>query len=452
MRRPAEASRPPSSAPARPGPEPARPPSEHRPPSLVRRPPSLRASGAFLVVALACLAAALTPLLSARAAGLTVAMLAPIGVLGLVIAHLAHDHRRLLPSLGVQFAIAVSIALGLVLVALITAVRLMFLSTHDATIAIASTVLAAVVGARAAQVLVRGARQDVAALQDGLDRVGAGERDVVLRTGSDDELAALARSGNRMIEALAAEERARDASEQARRDVIGAVSHDLRTPLTALQLLVEAIDDGIVDPVTAREYLGAMRTHVNTLGGLINDLFELSRLEAGAFEWTTEQVHLADLVEETVAAMRPEASAKGVQVIDRLPDDLGLARANPEKLQRVLLNLLQNAIRHTPADGSVVVLAETGPDALEIEVRDSGSGIAAADRERVFEPFYRGGTEAARTRSGAGLGLAIARAIVEAHGGRIWLADPLPPAADEPPGAAAAGAGTRVRFSVPLAG
>jgi signal transduction histidine kinase len=121
-----------------------------------------------------------------------------------------------------------------------------------------------------------------------------------------------------------------------------------------------------------------------------------------------------------------------------VPAALAPARANPEKLQRVLFNLIQNAIRHTPADGSVVVRAETVADQIEIEVADSGDGIAVADRERVFTPFYRAGADAARTAGGAGLGLAVSRAIVEAHGGRIWLADCT--------------AGTRVRFSVPVAG
>jgi signal transduction histidine kinase len=113
------------------------------------------------------------------------------------------------------------------------------------------------------------------------------------------------------------------------------------------------------------------------------------------------------------------------------------ARANPEKLQRVLFNLIQNAIRHTPADGSVVVRAEPIADRIEIEIADSGTGIALDEREHVFTAFYRGGADAARTGSGAGLGLAVSRAIVEAHGGRIWLPDTE--------------LGTRVRFSLPVA-
>jgi signal transduction histidine kinase len=117
--------------------------------------------------------------------------------------------------------------------------------------------------------------------------------------------------------------------------------------------------------------------------------------------------------------------------------DLAPARANPEKLQRVLFNLIQNAIRHTPADGSVTVAAETNGRHVEVEVADSGEGVAAAEREHVFEPFFRGGQGAARSGEGTGLGLTICRAIVQAHGGEIWLED--------------SSRGTRVRFSLPLA-
>ena len=166
-----------------------------------------------------------------------------------------------------------------------------------------------------------------------------------------------------------------------------------------------------------------MRAHIGALSALIDDLFEFSRLEAGDIAWTMERVRLDRLVSEAVDAMRVQAAAKQVDVRARVPAHLGPAEAHPEQLQRVLLNLIQNAIRHTPADGSVTVSAEEAGGRLEVEVADTGDGISGPERERVFEPFFRGGTEAARTRSGAGLGLAISRAIVEAHGGRIWLED-----------------------------
>jgi signal transduction histidine kinase len=182
-----------------------------------------------------------------------------------------------------------------------------------------------------------------------------------------------------------------------------------------------------------------MRTHIEALSALIDDLFELSRLEAGDISWTLERVALGELVAETVDAMRLQAQAAGVSVEAAIPDDLAAARANPEKLQRVLFNLIQNAIRHSPADGSVVVRASSLGDMVEVEVADTGPGIPPQERELVFDAFYRG--DAARSTAGAGLGLAVARAIVEAHGGRIWLAD------DE----SAEMPGTRVRFSLPLA-
>jgi signal transduction histidine kinase len=116
--------------------------------------------------------------------------------------------------------------------------------------------------------------------------------------------------------------------------------------------------------------------------------------------------------------------------------DLAPARGNPEKLQRVLFNLIQNAIRHTPADGSVTVAAEANGRHLEVEVADTGEGVEPEQREQVFEPFHRGGAGAARSAEGTGLGLTICRAIVEAHGGEIWLAE--------------SPTGTRVRFSLPV--
>ena len=255
------------------------------------------------------------------------------------------------------------------------------------------------------------------------------------RAGAASELAELAEATNHMAAQLASEESRRDVADAARRNVVAAVSHDLRTPMAALRLLVEAIEDDIVDAPTRRRYLATMRTHVGALGALIDDLFELSRLEAGDLHWSIERVELGELVDETVAAMRVEADARGIAMVAELPESLTPARADPEKLQRVLFNLIQNAIRHTPADGSVTVRAEDAGDWVEIEVADTGPGIAEAERERVFDSFARG--DDSRAGDGAGLGLAISRAIVEAHGGRIWLAH--------------ADVGTRVRFGIPNA-
>jgi signal transduction histidine kinase len=272
---------------------------------------------------------------------------------------------------------------------------------------------------------------DLDAVRRALAEVGAGSREVRIPVGGADELATLAGEVEAMVEKVAA-------AEGARRQLVAAVSHDLRTPITTLQLIAEGLEDDIFEPDRAREQLRSLATHVRALGALIDDLFELSRLEAGEIRWSMEQIQLDELLRDTIEAMRPHADAGGVVVRAELDQPIAPARGNPEQLQRVLFNLIQNAIRHTPADGSVVVRAEAvaGP-AVEIEIADSGAGIAPELRDRIFEPFVQGPSRVAGTNGSAGLGLAIARAIVEAHGGRIWLAETTP--------------GTHVRFSLPAA-
>ena len=338
--------------------------------------------------------------------------------------------------LALQFSLAVALVVAPVLLALVVIGLLMFVSGHDATLVAVIVAFVGVVAVVAAKFVADGILGDIETIRDGLVAVGRGERELRIETAARDELAELADAANAMIARLHSEELARDQSDAARRDLVAAVSHDLRTPITSLRLLAEAVgDDVVLDGEMRRGYLERMRTHIDALGALIDDLFELSRLEAGDIQWSLERVPLDELVGETVEAMRVQAELKGIAVVSEMPQVLIAARANPEKLQRVLFNLIQNAIRHTPADGSVVVRAEPVADGVEIEVADSGEGIAPEERERVFTAFYRG--DAARTSGGAGLGLAVSRAIVEAHGGRIWLAD--------------SSEGTRVRFSLPVA-
>lgn len=226
-------------------------------------------------------------------------------------------------------------------------------------------------------------------------------------------------------------------AERARRELVAAVSHDLRTPITSLWLLAEAVDDEIVDAETRHEYLALMITHLRALSDMITDLFELSQLEAGEVRWSMQRVGLDAIVAEAIDALRPQADASGVAVRAEVDPGLQPTRADPERLQRVLFSLIENAIRNTPPDGSVVVRARPGSRQVLIEVADTGVGIPEEERERVFDALFRGGSHAARGDAGAGLGLAISRAIVEAHGGRIWLAD--------------SGPGTCVRFSLPAA-
>jgi len=385
-------------------------------------------SALLVTTAAALLAGAVALAYGPRDGAVTFALLAALGGSGLLAAHAIAARRHRLGALRRQFSVGVAVAVAQLVLAVGAGAALMFVSGHDAAVGLVLVVFSGLVAARAAYLLAHGAMTDVDRLRDTLHAVGEGAREPVATTGSGDELAELGRAVNATIAKL-------DGAERAQRNLMAAVSHDLRTPITALKLLVEAVSDDIVDDATRRRYLKQMGTHATALSGLIDDLFELSRLEAGDVGWSLEQVRLDALVEETVDAMRAQADAKRVLVCASVPAGLQAAQANPEKLQRVLFNLIQNAIRHTPADGSVTVRADRDGDNVIVEVADTGDGIAAADRRHLFEPFFRGGSDAARTRQGAGLGLAISRAIVEAHGGRIWLEDST--------------GGARVRFSLP---
>ena len=367
-------------------------------------------------------------------AGLLLATGAPI----LALSHLLARRRARVGSLSRQFGLAIALVVGLALASVAVVAGLMFVSTHDAVILMLLLVSAGVLAVYSASILAREVMWDIGVVRQGVAAVGRGARDVRLETRASDEVAELAAAGNRMIEQLAARESERDAAEAARRSLLAAVSHDLRTPLTSLRVLAEALgtEEQTLDEQTRRRYLGQLAVHVSSLEGLIDDLFELSRLEAGEVEWPMEELRLGELVEETVEAMGAHAGAEGVEVVAVAGAQLPVVRGNPEKLQRVLFNLIDNAVRHTPPGGKVAVAAEPGANGgVEIEVADAGEGIDAAEREQVFDPFYRGGRESSRTRRGAGLGLTICRAILDAHGGTVWVAE--------------SERGARVRFSVP---
>jgi signal transduction histidine kinase len=397
---------------------------------------------ALVTTAVSCLVGAATLAASSGAhAGLeTLELLIGVSAVALAAAAAAQRGRGRIGPLRRQLALAVGIAVGTILVAVWLAAGIMFISREDAlTVSVMAAVIA-VVGFSVAKLLADPMVQDIERLRRRLQAVGAGDRQSDLVTGGRDELAGLAAAANSMIEQLRGEEARRGASERARRGLVVAISHDLRTPLAALRVLVEAVEDRIVTGATRERYLKEMRTHVGVLSSLIEDLFELSRAQAGELQLASRPVELGELVSETVAAMRAPGEERGVTVIaDPLPDGGGgaglLAVVDPEQIRRVLLNLLDNAIRYTPPGGTVTARASRRDGAIEVEVADDGCGIARAESARVFEAFYRGGGNLARSGRGAGLGLAIARAIVEAHHGEMRLAPSQ--------------AGTRVCFSLP---
>ncbi len=355
--------------------------------------------------------------LAAMAGGVTILSL----VIGAVAIRLSR--RR---SLGAQIVALTCSTVVAVPLGAYAASRAMFISQHDLTALVVVLLSAGTVAIVGTYVLGR--------------RIGVASRALVAtarRIGDDEPVAVAPLERHAPAEFLDLEselEAARARLEEARtrqrtleasrRDLVAWVSHDLRTPLAGMRAIVEALEDGVVDdPGTVERYLRTMREQVDHLAALVDDLFELSRTQAGALRLQFERVSLGDLVSDVLAGSAPVAAAKRVNLEGRLvgpPPELEVSA--PEVL-RALRNLLENAIRHTPSDGSVIVEAGVDDDRPEyayIAVRDTGGGVPVEDLERIFDVAFQGD----RARSpgngaGAGLGLAIAKGFVEAHDGRL---------------------------------
>ena len=302
--------------------------------------------------------------------------------------------------------------------------RAMFISGHDLALLLTMLTFAAALSVGFGLLYAMPLSSRIGRVRAGTERIAGGELGSEVKVEGHDEVAGLAADFNRMARALeVAAEREREV-EKSRRDLIAAVSHDLRTPLASTRALIEALADGVAeDPETQRRYLSSASRELEHLSRLVDDLFELARIDAGVLELTLEEASLHDMISDTISSFQPQAEQKGVHLLGEISGDVDPVLANPPKLQRVLHNLVSNALRHTPQDGTVTLRAAPEGDVTRVEVSDTGEGIASEDLPRVFERSFRG--EQSRRRpdevgaQGAGLGLAIARGLVEAHGGTM---------------------------------
>jgi signal transduction histidine kinase len=330
-----------------------------------------------------------------------------------------------------RLALAYGVGLLVALVNVLSTSALMFLSAHDLTLLLLLLVFAAVISLAFSYAVAGVLTSELQALSRAARQLAHGELSTRVGAHGSDELGQLAGAFDEManqLEQAFARERALEAG---RRELISAVSHDLRTPLATTRAMVEALADRVVtEPADVQRYLGLILRETQHLNRLIDDLFELSQIDSGALRLRCMPIDLAQLVSETVAAYQAPASENGIQLDEALASGLQSTRvsADPERLQRVLRNLLDNALRHTPRGGRIQVQAGTSSDVVQVSVNDSGPGVPGEELERIFDRFYRG--DASRVRVdrppvGGGLGLAIARGLVQAHRGRIW-AEPSP--------------------------
>ena len=227
-------------------------------------------------------------------------------------------------------------------------------------------------------------------------------------------------------------------TETVRREFVGNVSHELRTPLASLKALVETLEEGALqDPPAAREFLGQMHVEVDSLTQLVQELLELSKIESGQAPVRPESVPPMGLLEETERRLRRQAARAELTLTTEVLGDVPAVWADPALVERVLINLVHNAVKFTPRGGRIALSATSGPDGVVFSVADTGAGIDAGDVNRIFERFYK--ADKSRASGGTGLGLAIAKHIVQAHGGRIWAES------------GGEGQGSRFRFVLPHA-
>jgi signal transduction histidine kinase len=257
------------------------------------------------------------------------------------------------------------------------------------------------------QVLARGLTAPVLELADAARDMARGNYGRRVKVTSNDEIGELGRSFNRMAAELAE-------SDRLRRDLVANVSHELRTPISALQARLENLVDGVEQPDT--EVLGAMLSQVQRLGRLVTQLLDLSRLEAGTVPLDRRRFVVRSLLDEVAR----EALLHDPKALVEVSATTGLeVDGDPERLHQVVANLLGNALRHAPPDQPVRLFARSAPESVVIEVLDTGPGIPPEQAERVFDRFFRADSARSANDGGAGLGLAIARWIVELHGGTI---------------------------------
>ena len=316
------------------------------------------------------------------------------------------------------------IASLLLLGMMLAGAQAMFISGHDFQIVLTMLVFAATLSVGFNLLCARPLASRIERVRAGAARIAGGQLESEVPVEGHDEVAGLAEDFNRMARSLGEMAEREREMERARRDLIAAVSHDLRTPLASTRALIEAVADGVAkDRETEERYLSSASRELAHLSRLVDDLFELARIDAGALQLTLEEASLHDLISDTISSFQPQAERRGVRLVGEVSGDVDPVLANPPRLQRVLHNLLSNALRHTPADGTVALRARPEGEEVRVEVSDTGEGIAPEDLPRVFERSFR--AERSRTRAEeqdaprAGLGLAIARGLIEAHGGTM---------------------------------
>ena len=315
--------------------------------------------------------------------------------------------------------------------------RLMFFNQHDLILATILLLFASGIAIALGLFLSSAMTDRIRVIDQAAQAIAKGNLEVRIPVQGRDELAGLANTFNAMAAQLQKAERKQRELEVLRRDLIAWVSHDLQTPLASIRAVVEAVADGMVeDPETIKRYLGHAQRDIRALSVLIDDLFQMAQIDAGGMSLNRESTSLRDLISDTLESFSEPAIRQAVTLEGQVEPGVDLVYMDTQRIGRVLNNLVGNALRYTPPGGKVQVHASPELAGCLVEVIDTGEGIPPDDLPHVFERFYRSEKSRNRLTGGAGLGLAIAQGIVEAHGGQIGVESTL-------------GQGTRFWFTLP---
>lgn len=315
--------------------------------------------------------------------------------------------------------------------------QLMFASNHDLLLAIVLLVFAGGMATVLGYFLSSTVTDRILLLQEAAERLAKGDLKTRVPVQGRDEVAMLANAFNQMAKQLQVADQKQRELENMRRDLIAWVSHDLQTPLTSMRAILEALSDGVVDePEMVNRYLNTAQRDVRSLSALIDDLFQMAQLDAGGFPLNRAPASLNDLVSDTLESFSELAYRDSITLEGNVESNVDPVLMDTQAIGRALNNLISNALRHTSAGGKIHVAARRTGQGVELSVSDTGEGIRAEDLPHIFESFYRGEKSRNRVTGGAGLGLAITRGIIHAHGGDIRVESET-------------GKGTRFIFHIP---
>ena len=295
-----------------------------------------------------------------------------------------------------------------------------------------SLLIAGVVGAAVAILLglflTRQFTKPIRALKKGASRIARGDLAYRVEVKSGDEFGELAKSFNSMAASL-------DSSEQSRRRLFADIAHELRTPLSVIEGTVDAMLDGVYEP--SPDNINSIKEETDVLTRLVGELRDLTLAESGHLKLEIEPTNLAEMVQRRVSQAEVIARGKNVNLRTDIAEGLPEIEADGRRIEQVVANLLDNALNHTPSGGSVTIAASREKDGILVSVSDTGEGIPPEHLPYIFERFYRVDDARSRKTGGAGLGLAIAKQMVELHGGRIWVESE-------------AGKGSKFSFTLPV--